>query len=110
MLDATVAAAIIALLLVCLLLNLAVSARRLHDRGKSAWWLLVFHAAPWTGVLGAAVAYQSEGRLDVFGAASTVALLVFVWSLIELGMLQGVVGANRFGADPRGRVAADTFD
>jgi Icc protein len=52
---------------------LAVMARREHDRGRSGWWLL-FLLVPFVG---------------------------FLFWLIELGMLKGTAGANRFGASPK---------
>lgn len=61
----------IALLLV-LYPSLAVDVKRLHDRGKSGWWLLLL----------------------------LVPILGFIWWMVELGCLKGQVGANRFDAHP----------
>ena len=75
--------------------GLAVGAKRLHDRDKSAWWLLLFYVAP--GVL--------EGigdRLDA-PVAYAVYLLEFgiwLWAFIELGVLRGTNGPNEYGPDP----------
>lgn len=52
--------------------SLAISAKRWHDRDKSAWWILI-------------------GLIPVVG---------FFWSLIETGFLAGTRGDNRFGLDP----------
>jgi uncharacterized membrane protein YhaH (DUF805 family) len=46
--------------------------KRLHDRGKSAWWLLLL-ALPLLGPM---------------------------WLLVELLFLPGTPGENRFGGDP----------
>jgi uncharacterized membrane protein YhaH (DUF805 family) len=52
----------------------AIYAKRWHDRDKSGWWsLLVF--------------------VPIIGS---------LWMLIELGILGGTRGPNRFGADPIG--------
>lgn len=65
-----------------------VLSKRLHDRGRSGWWAgLVLLAA-------VAVWPRPEGFFDfVFG-------LVLVWAAIELGVLAGEQGANRFGPNP----------
>ncbi|HEX7639042.1 MAG TPA: DUF805 domain-containing protein [Burkholderiaceae bacterium] len=55
-----------------LALQLALMARRHHDRDRSAWWLLVL-AVPLAGAL---------------------------WTAWDLGCRRGTAGANRFGADP----------
>lgn len=54
--------------------GLAVAAKRWHDRGKSAWWILI-------------------ALVPVIGG---------LWYLIECGFLRGTTGANRFGPDPLG--------
>ena len=51
---------------------LAGTAKRFHDRGKSAWWLLL----PLVPVIG------------------------IVWTLIELGCQRGTWGGNKYGGDP----------
>jgi len=58
--------------LLVLLPTLAVGVRRLHDTGRSGWWLLV-------------------GLIPVIGTIILLALFV----------LEGTVGTNRFGPDPR---------
>ncbi len=52
--------------------SIAVSAKRCHDRGKSAWWCLLF-LIPLVGV---------------------------VWAIIDLGILEGDSGDNRYGSSP----------
>jgi uncharacterized membrane protein YhaH (DUF805 family) len=53
---------------------LAVYAKRWHDRDKSGWWSLI-------------------ALVPVIGA---------VWIIVELGILEGTRGPNRFGPDPLG--------
>ena len=50
---------------------IAVGAKRCHDRAKSGWFMLIF-AIP----------------------------VLALWPLIELGLLRGTVGPNRYGPDP----------
>ena len=54
--------------------SLAVMARRLHDTGKSAWWMLLY--------------------LTLVGI-----IVLFVFAC-----LRGNVGSNKFGEDPYGEV------
>ena len=56
--------------------SLAITAKRWHDRDKSAWWILI-------------------GFIPIIGA---------LWSLIELGFLKGTDGENRFGPEPLEKV------
>jgi uncharacterized membrane protein YhaH (DUF805 family) len=78
-------------------INLAIGAKRLHDRDKSAWWLLLFYAAP--GILSAA-GNQME---DVgFIILHIISFAISVWAFVELGCLRGTPGANRYGPDPLG--------
>jgi uncharacterized membrane protein YhaH (DUF805 family) len=63
-----------------------VLSKRLHDRGRSGWWAAL--------VLFALVAVWEHS----FGAI--VFALVLVWAAIELGVMQGETGANRFGPSP----------
>jgi uncharacterized membrane protein YhaH (DUF805 family) len=76
--------------------SLAVAAKRLHDREKSAWWLLVFYVLP-AFLSGVSEATASEGAAFILSAASVV---VSIWGLIELGFLRGTSGPNAYGADP----------
>ncbi|HYM18208.1 MAG TPA: DUF805 domain-containing protein [Micropepsaceae bacterium] len=79
--------------------------RRLHDRGRSAWWLAVFYGLPMLVIVstGFSRSLQTWLILDD-GLASTVvwALLniLFWWGVIEIGLVRGTTGKNRFGPDP----------
>ena len=95
----------------------AVAAKRFHDRGKTAW------LAPAAGAVlivtgefmdrndsGAHYAIASLLNLDTsqmtgLAAAVLAALLIslgiLLWLLIDLGILRGEAGANRYGPDPR---------
>jgi uncharacterized membrane protein YhaH (DUF805 family) len=74
--------------------GLAVGAKRLHDRDKSAWWLLLFFVAP--ASLHAAGRHAAAGGrvLSLMGTA------IALWAFLELGFLRGTVGPNRYGPDP----------
>jgi uncharacterized membrane protein YhaH (DUF805 family) len=72
--------------------------KRLHDRDRSGKWLLVFYALPvfleWAS--GVSRSFLPSG---MFALA---ALTVAAWSLVELGLLRGSEGPNRYGPDPDG--------
>ena len=86
----------IAFTVVSLISGFAVGIKRLHDRDKSGWWILLFYVAP--SVLGS-IANTSEQPLAgfVLGVAS---FAISIWGLVELGFLRGTVGPNRYGPDP----------
>jgi uncharacterized membrane protein YhaH (DUF805 family) len=71
-----------------------VGIKRLHDRDKSGWWLLVFYVLP--GVLSSIGENLATGGV-IFAAAS---FAVSIWALVELGFLRGTAGPNRYGPDP----------
>jgi uncharacterized membrane protein YhaH (DUF805 family) len=76
---------------------LATSIKRLHDRDKSAWWLIPFFVFP---------GYYdkvAEWLPEIFILQALLGLGTFVlcvWGMIELYFLKGTPGTNRFGADP----------
>jgi uncharacterized membrane protein YhaH (DUF805 family) len=81
---------------------LAVFAKRLHDRDKSGWWLLVLYIAPIAAVLLAGLIGTMNS--DFGGFAARMCFLAvfafFIWFFVELGCLQGTRGYNRYGRDP----------
>jgi uncharacterized membrane protein YhaH (DUF805 family) len=106
-----VALLLFAVILGAVVAGLANSARRLHDRGKSAWWLLVFQGVP--GLLSALrVLVSAGGGADAAGPAALLALIglpFWIWAFVELGCLRGTTGPNRFGDDPLGEPVQEVF-
>jgi uncharacterized membrane protein YhaH (DUF805 family) len=92
---------VILVLIPWLLWGFSVTTERLHDRNKSAWWLVVFYLVP--GVLG-----QTGKATPLAGFAGTVlhyilALTAFaltIWGFVEIGCLRGTAGGNTYGPDP----------
>jgi uncharacterized membrane protein YhaH (DUF805 family) len=81
--------------------SLAVTARRLHDCGLSAWWLLLFLIAPSVlAGIGAILALEAGGENPLSLALELVGAVISTWGFVQLGCLRGTVGNNRFGADP----------
>ncbi|HWA64232.1 MAG TPA: DUF805 domain-containing protein [Caulobacteraceae bacterium] len=70
--------------------------KRLHDRGRSGWWALL--------ILAAFVAVWPITR----PVAALLAAPVLVWTVVELGVMPGEQGANRFGRSPREPVQASS--
>lgn len=62
-------------------IGLAATVKRWHDRDKSALWILI-------------------GMIPVIGP---------IWSMIELGLLPGTAGDNRFGPPPGSGTSADDW-
>jgi uncharacterized membrane protein YhaH (DUF805 family) len=84
-----------------LLWGFSITTERLHDRDKSAWWLVVFYLVP--GVLGqlAKTAWFAGTTGTVLH--HTLALASFaltIWGFVEIGFLRGTAGSNAYGPDP----------
>jgi uncharacterized membrane protein YhaH (DUF805 family) len=87
-----------------LMWGLAIHTERLHDRDKSAWWLLVFYVVP--GVLGhvAKAAWFAGGAGMVLHYVLALASLALtIWGFVEIGCLRGTAGPNKYGSIPRTR-------
>ena len=104
-------------LLALLYAGLAVAVKRLHDRNKSGWWLLVFYLLPFVLNFPRQIAVlhamadgsfmriaQHGGTMAMGGPLATIlggiASLISLWAFVELYCLRGTVGDNRFGPDP----------
>ncbi|MDY3089883.1 MAG: DUF805 domain-containing protein [Porphyromonas sp.] len=90
-------------LLVFLIPSLAVQVRRLHDRGMSGWWIF------FSNVLGV-IFNVLQTAMSITGADSTILMLVGVVALAVLVLniyllvqfvMDGEVGANKYGEDPK---------
>ena len=86
---------------------LAVGAKRLHDRNKNGWWLLVFWLLPFALLCGGfSIILFDDPRTGRSGDFSTGAILILasllpaLWGIVELGVLPGTKGPNLYGADP----------
>ena len=78
--------------------GLAVGIKRLHDRDKSGWWVLLFYFGPQVLNGLATAAGETEQILSLL--LSTAAFALTIWALVELGFLRGTPGPNRYGPDP----------
>ena len=92
------ALALVAGIVAVCLAGLPLTVRRLHDRGRSGWWLgLTF--VPW-----AASFPPIESVADRYPALVIGYVLVFLgatlWFLLETLGRRGTPGPNRYGPDP----------
>jgi uncharacterized membrane protein YhaH (DUF805 family) len=86
---------------------LAVGSKRLHDRDKNGWWLLVFWLLPFALFVGGfSFALFDDPKTGRTGDFLTASILIFaslppaLWGIVELGILPGTNGPNLYGADP----------
>ena len=90
--------------LICLLPNLAVTVRRLHDTGKSAAWLLLYVPGLVNGGMGLFEGLKAGSDYATIRSDRPLfTLLVAVCNLVMLYILRakGTIGPNRFGEDPK---------
>ena len=74
----------------------AVGGKRLHDRNRPAGWIAIPIA--WQVLTSLQVAANSNE--DVKAVVGLVGLAIGLWVLIDLGLLKGTPGPNRYGPDP----------
>jgi uncharacterized membrane protein YhaH (DUF805 family) len=86
-----------------LISSVFVGIKRLHDRNKSAWWLLVFYGLPFALPFLAPL-LGGDADTDTLSAGAAVlqyaGLAISLWALVELGFIRGTIGANPYGPDP----------
>ncbi len=62
--------------------------KRLHDRGRSGWWAALI-------IIALIAVWPMPRRFFDF-----LFVLVLIWGFVELGVMPGEPGPNRFGANP----------
>lgn len=84
--------------------GVCVAVRRLHDRGKTAWWMAVFAIGPYA-LSGLASGLYAGDSVLILAAPllALAALALSIWAWVELGFLRGTRGDNRYGAEPARR-------
>jgi uncharacterized membrane protein YhaH (DUF805 family) len=89
--------------------SFAVGVKRLHDRAKSGWWLVLFYLMP--GVL-SGFNMSMTGGMNVMSSPGTmpiifsfISLAITIWAIVELGVLRGTAGDNKYGPDPLAHAA-----
>jgi uncharacterized membrane protein YhaH (DUF805 family) len=92
---------VVVVLIPWLLWGISFTTERLHDRDKSAWWLVMFYLRP--GVLGQLANTAWFGGATGMVLHYSLALASFaltIWGFVEIGCLRGTAGPNTFGPDP----------
>lgn len=82
--------------LLVLWIYLAACVKRLHDRGRSGWWMLLYFAVP--GLYNRFAGWLPDS--DVTTAIGVGVMLLVIWNVIELGFLRGTAGTNPYGQNP----------
>ena len=87
--------------IVILIAGIAVGVKRLHDRNKSGWYLLLFYFVPCTlAALSVLIGAFVEDSSIIATVLALLAFALVVWAFIEMGCLRGTVGVNQYGPDP----------
>lgn len=82
--------------LVALALRIAPGVKRLHDRNKSGAWLWLYYGLPQL----AAVLVLATADMALLGALGMISLALVIAVIVDLGVLPGTPGDNRYGPDP----------
>jgi uncharacterized membrane protein YhaH (DUF805 family) len=97
--------------LIFLLPQFCLFGKRFHDRGRSAFWAIPYFIGQIGTELAGATGYvdfksptlgidpNSQTATSVL-AALVVIVMITLWTYVELGLLRGTKGVNRFGPDP----------
>jgi uncharacterized membrane protein YhaH (DUF805 family) len=70
---------------------------RLHDLGKSGWWILIPIGVELVTIITAVAVLSPEDASIVFGAV----FLAITGAIVVLGLMPGQPHANRFGDPPK---------
>ncbi len=90
-----------------IILDLAVTVRRIHDLNKSGWWLLLIFPPGIIGIILFAISDWLELlSVVLIGISSVLAIIFTFW----LGFFSGTRGENRFGADPLQSIDAQSIN
>ena len=87
--------------IVILIASIAVGIKRLHDRNKSGWYLLLFYLVPSIlVVIGVLIGAFMEDSTIIATVLGLLAFAIGVWAFVEMGCLRGTIGINQYGPDP----------
>jgi uncharacterized membrane protein YhaH (DUF805 family) len=87
--------------IVILIASIAVGVKRLHDRNKSGWYLLLFYLVPSIlVVIGVLIGAFMEDSTIIATVLGLLAFAIGVWAFVEMGCLRGTIGVNQYGPDP----------
>jgi uncharacterized membrane protein YhaH (DUF805 family) len=87
------------LFLLILYCALAVTVKRLHDRDRRGWWILIFPLG-FVVLVSLLTTFGDELDALLYYALLALALLIAVAAVLELGLRRGTAALNRYGPDP----------
>jgi uncharacterized membrane protein YhaH (DUF805 family) len=88
-------------IIVIVIASIAVGVKRLHDRNKSGWYLLLFYFVPCTlAALSVLIGAFVEDSSIIATVLALLAFALVVWAFVEMGCLRGTIGVNQYGPDP----------
>ena len=97
-------------------LQLALAAKRAHDRNKAAWVVMALQAGsvassylPVDPFVPGALSIENGALVAVMTGFVLLMLIASLYLLVVLGFLDGTPGPNRFGRSPKG-IGGDTAD
>jgi uncharacterized membrane protein YhaH (DUF805 family) len=80
--------------------SLGIVVRRLHDRGRSGWWILPFTILPTIVSFGSSAHFM--GRQMALAALALIASFILsIWGFVEIGLRRGAPVGNRYGEAPQ---------
>jgi uncharacterized membrane protein YhaH (DUF805 family) len=83
---------------------LATAIKRLHDRGRSGWWIVPFFFVP-------RLLFYFWDRLpdaNWFLPFDWAIHALWLWGIVDMFLLRGTSGSNRFGPDPLADIVDET--
>jgi len=84
-----------------LLWGIAITTERLHDRDRSAWWLIVFYLVPGLlNELAKTARFAGVAGTALYYILGPTAFALTIWGFAEIGCLRGTAGSNTYGPDP----------
>jgi uncharacterized membrane protein YhaH (DUF805 family) len=87
-----------------LMWGFAITTERLHDRSKSAWWLLLFYGVPAVlGQLAKAAWFPGPAGTTLHYILALAGFALTIWGFVEIGCLRGTAGSNKYGPNPLAR-------
>jgi uncharacterized membrane protein YhaH (DUF805 family) len=103
---AGIAAPVFVVMLVVVLIpwmiwGFVIHTERLHDRDKSAWWLLVFYGLPaLLGPVARIASFPGSPGATLHYILALAGFALSIWGFLEIGFLPGTGGSNSYGPDP----------
>ena len=81
--------------------GIAVGIKRLHDRNKSGWYVVLLYVVPTVLLLlGTMIGATGDGSTALAYGVWLIALAIAIWAFVELGCRRGTIGGNPYGPDP----------